>query len=152
MSHVKPLRSPWSGALDWITDLIHRARSSPILPRGVARFRYGRRGEQMAERYLLRLGYRIAARNFRAAGGEIDLVAVDHGTVVFVEVKRRSGTGAGAPEESVDDRKQERIRRAADAFAQRFKAGEHPMRFDVIAISEEGGRHRRRLEHLKDAF
>jgi putative endonuclease len=139
-----------SGVFDWFADLMGRLRASPIVPRGVARHRYGRRGERMAARYLLRLGYRIAARNYRAAGGEIDLVAVDDGTVVFVEVKRRSGAGAGAPEESVDDRKQERIRRAAEAFAQHFKVGDHPMRFDVIAISDEGRRHH--LEHLKDAF
>jgi putative endonuclease len=148
---VKQIAGPWSGVFDWFADLIERVRSGSAVPTGVARYRYGRSGERMAERHLLRLGYRIAARNFRAAGGEIDLVAVDDGTVVFVEVKRRSGPGAGAPEEAVDGRKQERIRRAAEAFAQRFKVGEHPVRFDVIAICDEGGR-RRRLEHLKDAF
>ncbi len=137
---------------DWFAELIERVRSGSSVGKGVARFRYGRAGERMAERHLRRLGYRIAARNFRAAGAEIDLVAVDAGTVVFVEVKRRSGPGAGAPEEAVDERKQERIRRAAEAFAQRFKVGEHPVRFDVIAISDEGRRRRRRLEHLKDAF
>jgi putative endonuclease len=149
--YVNRFASPWFGVVDWLSDLIERARSGSGAPKGVARFRYGRRGERMAEHYLLRLGYRIAARNFRAAGAEIDLVAIDSGTVVFVEVKRRSGPGAGTPEEAVDAQKQERIRRAAAAFAQRFKVGEHPVRFDVIAISGQG-RRRRRLEHLKDAF
>jgi putative endonuclease len=134
----------------WFEGLIERVRASASLPRGVARYRFGRGGERMAERHLLRLGYRIAARNFRAAGAEIDLVAIDKGTVVFVEVKRRNGGGAGAPEESVDERKQERIRRAAETFAQRYRAGDHPMRFDVIAITDKGRRHR--LAHLKDAF
>jgi putative endonuclease len=129
---------------------MERVRGAGKLPAGVSRYRFGRGGERMAERHLLRLGYRIAARNLRAAGAEIDLVAVDNATVVFVEVKRRSGAGAGAPEESVDQRKQEQIRRAAETFAQRYRAGEHPMRFDVIAITDEGRRHR--LVHLKDAF
>jgi putative endonuclease len=147
---VKVGISRLSGVFDWFADLMERVRSSAGLPKGVARYRYGRSGERMAERHLLGLGYRVAARNYRAAGGEIDLVAVDGGTVVFVEVKRRSGPGAGAPEESVDDRKQERIRRAAEAFANQYRAGDRKMRFDVIAISGEGRRHR--LEHLKDAF
>jgi putative endonuclease len=149
---VKQARMPRTGLFDWFAELIDRVRSGSSMAKGVARFRYGRVGERIAERYLRRLGYRIAARNFRAAGAEIDLVAVDGGTVVFVEVKRRSGPGAGAPEEAVDGRKQERIRRAAEAFARRFKVGERPVRFDVIAISDEGGPSSRRLEHLKDAF
>jgi putative endonuclease len=138
----------FSDVRDWLTGLMERVRGAGKPPAGVSRYRFGRGGERMAERHLLRLGYRIVARNFRAAGAEIDLVAVDNATVVFVEVKRRSG--AGAPEESVDQRKQEQIRRAAETFAQRYRAGEHPMRFDVIAITDEGRRHR--LVHLKDAF
>lgn len=135
---------------DWFADVIDRLGAGTIVPRGVARHRYGRSGERMAERYLRRLGYRIAARNFRAAGGEIDLVAIDGKTVVFVEVKRRSGVGAGAPEEAVDDRKQERLKRAAHAFTERFKVADRPVRFDVVAIRDEGRHHH--LDHLKDAF
>ena len=100
----------------------------------------GRRGERAAERYLRRNGYRIVARNFRAAGAEIDLVAIDGETLVFVEVKTRSSRAAGAPEEAVDERKQKQMRRAAEAFARRYRADEIEMRFDIIAVDASGKR------------
>jgi putative endonuclease len=124
------------------------ATRDSVLP-GAARFRFGRQGERIAERHLRRLGYRIVVRNYRAAGAEIDIVAMDGETIVFVEVKRRSGTAAGAPEEAVNPAKQEQIRRAAEAFAQHYCAGERDARFDVIAIVEEGSR--RRIQHLREA-
>ena len=110
----------------------------------------GRRGEQIAARYLRRSGYLIIARNYRAAGAEIDLIAIEDKTVVFVEVKARAGTDLGRPEEAVDERKQERIRRAAQVYATRHRVLEVPMRFDVVAITG-AGRHRR-LELIRDAF
>jgi hypothetical protein len=57
----------------------------------------GRRGEQVATRHLKRCGYIILARNYRAAGAEIDIIALDDSTLVFVEVKFRSGSGYGTP-------------------------------------------------------
>jgi putative endonuclease len=122
------------------------ARQTDQVPSRVA---LGREGERMAERYLRRRGMRIVARNFRASGAEIDLVAMDRGTLVFVEVKRRAGLEAGAPEEAVDERKREQIRRAAEFFVARNRAGEFPMRFDVVAIT---GPAPARIEHFKDAF
>jgi putative endonuclease len=110
----------------------------------------GRRGEKLAERYLRRRGYRIVARNFRAAGAEIDLVAMDGDTVVFVEVKTRRAVGAGAPEDSVTEHKQRQLRRAAEIFSARYRAHDRPMRFDVIAIAGEG--RAARVELLRDAF
>ncbi len=125
------------------------AMRGSVLP-GAARFRFGRRGERIAERHLRRFGYRIIARNYRAAGAEIDIVAMDGDTLVFVEVKRRTGTAAGVPEEAVDAAKQTQIRRAAEAFVARYRAADRDARFDVVAIVEDGGR--RHLQHLKDAF
>ncbi len=104
----------------------------------------------MAERYLRRSGYRIVARNYRADGGEIDLVAMEGETLVFVEVKMRRSLEAGAPAEAVDARKQQRLRRAASAFAARMRAGARPMRFDIVAINAAEGRPR--IELFKDAF
>jgi putative endonuclease len=86
------------------------------------------------------------ARNFRAAGAEVDLIAADGDTIVFVEVKTRLDTRAGRPEEAVDGRKQERIRRAAEIYLSRHRALAAPMRFDVVAIT---GDH---VELLRDAF
>ena len=110
----------------------------------------GRRGERAAERYLRRIGYRIVARNFRAAGAEIDLVAIDGETLVFVEVKTRSSRAAGAPEEAVDERKQKQMRRAAEAFARRYRADEIEMRFDIVAVDASGKR--LEIELLRNAF
>jgi len=110
----------------------------------------GRRGERAAEKYLRRNGYRIVARNFRAAGAEIDLVAIDGDTLVFVEVKTRRSRGAGAPEEAVDERKQTRMRRAAEVFARRYRAEEIEMRFDIVAVDASGKR--LEIELLRNAF
>ncbi len=110
----------------------------------------GRRGEQIAARHLRRCGYRILERNFRAAGAEIDLVAADRGTFVFVEVKTRSSAAFGAPAEAVDARKAARIHRAAAIYLRRVHAAERPARFDVVAIVGAG--RACRLELLRDAF
>jgi putative endonuclease len=102
-------------------DLIARALARIAELR--ARLPLGRRGERAAEKYLRRCGYRIVERNFRAAGAEIDIVAMDGETLVFVEVKTRRSRDAGAPEEAVDERKQKQIRRAAEIFATRYRVG-----------------------------
>jgi putative endonuclease len=117
---------------------------------GLDRIALGRLGEQIAERHLKRRGYRILERNFRASGVEIDLVAMDGETLVFVEVKTRRTARAGKPEEAVIPYKQRHLRRAGEIYALRHRAHDCPMRFDVVAILEDsGGRH---LELLKDAF
>jgi putative endonuclease len=110
----------------------------------------GRRGERAAEKYLKRNGYRIVARNFRAAGAEIDIVAMDGETLVFVEVKTRRSRDAGAPEEAVDERKQSRMRRAAEAFSARYRVGEKDLRFDIVAVDAAGKR--MGIELLRNAF
>jgi putative endonuclease len=110
----------------------------------------GRRGERAAERHLRRIGYRIVARNYRAAGAEIDLVAIDGETLVFVEVKTRRSRAAGGPEEAVDERKQTRMRRAAEVFAMRYRADDREMRFDIVAVDASGKR--LEIELLRNAF
>ncbi len=104
----------------------------------------------MAVRRLRREGYRIVARNYRAAGAEIDAVAIDRGTLVFVEVKTRLTSSAGRPEDSVHGLKQNHIQRAAAVYARAHAMENWPMRFDVVAISRQDGRWR--LEIIKDAF
>ncbi|HEV2171279.1 MAG TPA: YraN family protein [Candidatus Binatus sp.] len=110
----------------------------------------GRMGERAAEKHLRRNGFRIVARNFRAAGAEIDIVAMDGDILVFVEVKTRQSFAAGAPEEAVDLRKQTRMRRAAEAFARRYRAADYDMRFDIVAIDASGKR--MEIELLRNAF
>ena len=108
----------------------------------------GRRGEQLAGRYLRRCGYIILARNYRAVGAEIDLVALDRQTLVFIEVKSRKGAGFGRPQDAVDEEKRSRIRRAAQAYAESRGLADLSSRFDVVAINGLAGK----LELLKDAF
>ncbi len=134
---------------EWFRELAERAGFA-ARGRPGWRQRLGRRGERMAARYLRRHGYRIVARNYRAEGGEIDLVAMEGETLVFVEVKLRRSLVAGAPEEAVDERKQEHLQRAAASFAARMRAQRHPMRFDIVAISTAAGRPQ--IELFKDAF
>src|SRR5215471_17059126 len=76
-------------------------------------------GERAAEKFLKRKGYKIVARGLRSRGGELDLVAVDGRTIVFVEVKTRSSGQYGDPSEAVDLRKQKRMTRAALVYLKR---------------------------------
>ena len=95
----------------------------------------GRRGEEAAERYLKRRGYKVLARGHRLRPGELDLVMLDGGTIVFVEVKTRQSQEAGHPAEAVDEKKQRRLTRLAVTFLKRHRLLEYPGRFDVVAIT-----------------
>jgi len=93
----------------------------------------GRQAEESACRYLKGLGYEIVARNWRCRFGEIDIVAREGDTLVFVEVKARSSGGFGGPEAAVDRGKQERLVAAARRFIQETGA-ELRARFDVVTF------------------
>jgi putative endonuclease len=112
----------------------------------------GQRGEAAAARYLCRRGYKILARGDRLAPGELDLVALDRDTIVFIEVKTRQSHAAGHPAEAVDDRKQRRLTKLAVTFLKRHGLLERPARFDVMAITWPVGKRRPTIEHLKNAF
>jgi putative endonuclease len=112
----------------------------------------GVRGEAAAARYLKRRGYHIVARGDRLKPGEIDLVAVDRQTVIFVEVKTRESAEAGHPAEAVDAAKQRRLTRAAVAYLKRHGLLECPARFDVVAVTWPAGQRRPAIEHFVNAF
>ena len=112
----------------------------------------GQRGEDRAARYLRRLGYKILARGRRLAPGELDLVALDGRTIVFVEVKTRTSADVGHPADAVDAVKQRRLTRLAVTFMKRHGLLEYPARFDVIAITWPDRRGRPTIEHFKNAF
>jgi putative endonuclease len=135
-----------------LSRLIARLRAATGLenPPRDRRRALGAMGERMAVRRLRREGYRIVARNYRAAGAEIDAVAIDRDTLVFVEVKTRLTSTAGRPEDSVHGLKQNHIRRAAAVYARAHGMEDRTMRFDVVAISRQDGRWQ--LEIIKDAF
>src|SRR5947209_11296077 len=79
----------------------------------------GQRGEQAAAKFLRRLGYKVVFQAGRASQGELDLVAVDGRTIVFVEVKTRRSLDAGHPAEAVDDIKQRRLTYLGVAYLKR---------------------------------
>ncbi len=98
----------------------------------------GKRGEDIAENYLKKRGYKILARNFRIKGGEVDIIAEKDGEVVFVEVKTRSSEEFMPVIEAVDFHKRKRIRKAAEVFLLAKGLYAKPCRFDVITIVVSG--------------
>jgi len=98
----------------------------------------GNRHEDRAADYLLGLGYTLVTRRFKASGGEIDIVAMDGDTLVFVEVKFRA---RGAPEEAVGHVKALRLGDAVDAYLAKTGAYASPTRFDLIAVTPDDLRH-----------
>lgn len=123
-----------------------RARGTKLDTRALGRF-----GEDLAEQYLVRAGFRILARNVHLRHAELDLVALDRTTLVFVEVRLRSSARFGSGAESVDARKRRRIVAAAAELLARGELPRAPrIRFDVIAV--DAGRDPPELEHFRDAF
>jgi putative endonuclease len=103
--------------------------------------------ETMAAEYLKNKGYEIITQNFFSKNGEIDIIAKDTDTLVFCEVKYRSNTRYGLPEEAVDYRKQDKIRKTAAYYLYRNNFPvETRVRFDVIAVLGE------KITHIEDAF
>jgi putative endonuclease len=109
----------------------------------------GREGEDRAAKFLAKRGYRILERNYRTRSGEIDLIALDQGVVVFVEVKTRTSDAFGAPELAVTPQKQRRMLKAALAYMKYRKLHQVPCRFDVVAISAGTGPE---VELIQNAF
>ncbi len=113
----------------------------------------GAEGEARAARFLAARGYRIVARNVRAGGVEIDIVARRGSLLVFAEVKTRRSRATGAPEEAVDARKQLRLVRGARAWLFEQHARATRVRFDVLVCEprpEDPSRWQ--VRHLPGAF
>jgi putative endonuclease len=110
----------------------------------------GADGERAAETFLRRQRYAILARNYRCRAGEVDLIALDRFTVVFIEVKTRTQPGCGSPLEAVDRRKQRQIRRAAQQYLSENRLHDRDARFDVVGVWWDNGRVQ--CELVKNAF
>jgi putative endonuclease len=109
----------------------------------------GDRGEREAARYLRRQGFRILVRGYRTPRGEVDLIARDGNTLVFVEVKTRR---QGEPAEAVTHEKQRRLTLAALQFLKRHHLFEQRSRFDVVAIVWPDLDRAPAIEHIRNAF
>ena len=111
----------------------------------------GKTGEDAAATYLTKQGYRICQRNYRVPTGEIDIIAKENDTIVFIEVKTRRSLSCGTPAQSVGYHKQQKIIQTARWFLRQGQLEGCPCRFDIIEVyvfSEKT----LKIQHLKGAF
>jgi putative endonuclease len=127
--------------LSWLQSLLKSDPPVDVL---------GQRGENVAAKYLREQGYKILIRNFRCDLGEVDIVARDGKTIVFVEVKTRVDDDP-APEDQVNSPKRHQITKAAKFYMSRYGVPPPPARFDVVAIVWPQGREPQ-IRHTPDAF
>ena len=109
----------------------------------------GNKGEMLAARYLLDSGFAIHEYNWRSGHKEIDLIAKERDTLVFIEVKTRRNENYGDARETVTPQKMRNIVTAAEAYIKK-KEIDAPIRFDIVAIVGNGETHE--IEHIRDAF
>ncbi len=112
----------------------------------------GDQGEEAAARFLARRGFTILDRKLRSRFGELDLVARDGRTVVFVEVKARREGAGDPPQAAVDGRKQARLARLALGYLARRRLGDASCRFDVVAVTVDREGAVQTIRHFPDAF
>jgi putative endonuclease len=115
-----------------------------------ARLSLGRLGEDAAAKYLQRIGMTVLQRNLQTPVGEIDLVARQRRTLVFVEVKTRRSSAFGVPAEAVGRRKQQQIIRAAKWYLNDNPGKGLQPRFDVVSVQVSGSE--MDIEHIPGAF
>lgn len=110
----------------------------------------GRHGEAIAKTFLENAGYEILDENWTYGKAEIDLIAYKDGVIIFAEVKTRTGTGFGLPEDFVDERKQRLLAQAADEY---IYVTDHKgdVRFDIISVLFNKNLEYT-LKHIEDAF
>jgi putative endonuclease len=112
----------------------------------------GALAEDAAAEYLAAEGCRIIERNFRTPLGEIDLIAEEEDVLIFVEVRSRRGVSQGLPQETVNRRKQQRIRRVATQYLKRRFDMDRLCRFDVVGILLGDRSQIESVEWIRDAF
>ena len=110
----------------------------------------GRRGEEIARDYLENIGYRILNMNWKYGRAEVDVIADQGGTIIFVEVKTRSSIDFGEPEDFVGRKKEKQLEFASAAYID-MKNHQGEVRFDVIAIVFEN-KDIYKINHIEDAF
>jgi putative endonuclease len=110
----------------------------------------GKYGEDVAANFLLDRGYSILERNWRCEFGEIDLIAQHKNSLIFVEVKTRSGNGFGHPFEAITKSKVSRMRKLAASWLESHDCNESSLRLDAIAVLVQNGKVA--VEHLKQVY
>jgi putative endonuclease len=117
-----------------VARFIAKASKLPGLIKPRAEASTGEQGEQRAAAYLQKLGYRILQKNYRCREGEIDIVARDGQTLVFIEVKTRDTYGNERPEAAVTASKKHKLCKAARHFMKKYKLTGSLFRFDIIGL------------------
>jgi putative endonuclease len=112
----------------------------------------GQQGEDAAAKFLKKCGYKILARGLDSRLGELDIVAADGRTIVFVEVKTRRTTDAGHPADAIDAFKEKRMTQSALAYLKAHGLLQNAARFDVVAIIWPDDERSPSIEHIKNAF
>ncbi len=113
----------------------------------------GARAEKQALSYLKSQGLKLLHTNFACKTGELDLVMLDHSTLVFIEVRARSRSDFGSAASSIDRHKQRKIRKTADVYLQKFRQHNHRIcRFDAISIDNHDTSGQNNLNWIKNAF
>jgi putative endonuclease len=133
-----------------LAEMLDGARHRIRLRRWDREQAWGRRAEDLAHRYLQREGFRVVARNYRrrAGRGELDIVAWEGSSLVFVEVKARA-SDLVAPELAVDREKREHLLFTAAEYLRRAHIPREAARFDVVSVVFDG---RPTIRHLRDVF
>jgi len=116
------------------------------------RHRFGTTAEWFALLLLLAKGYRLRHRNWRGAGGELDLVMERRGEIVFVEVKARSSQDFGGAAAAFDEKKKKTLTRVSAAYLGRFSLWQRPCRFDLVTIERAAGLVPWRIRHYRNVF
>jgi len=109
----------------------------------------GRKGEELARRFLEKNGFVVLEQNYRTRSGEIDLIVWDGETLVFVEVKTRSSRQYGHPFEAVTARKRAQLTKVAQEYLSRNSLYDQPARFDVVSVLANG---KPVIELVRNAF
>ena len=117
-----------------------------------ARKRLGNVGEEIAARELTRRGYAVRERNWRCPEGELDMVAVQGETLVFVEVRTRRGDRFGTPEESITLAKRAHLIAAAQAYLLAHSLQDHDWRIDVVAVEMSAQGQLQRVDVIENAI
>jgi len=114
------------------------------------RIELGQRGEAIALKKVKKLGYKCIARNYRCPLGEVDLVAKDGNTLVFVEIKTRRMKSLGYAKEAITEKKKRQLSKVALAYMKANNCSHMKSRFDVVAINFINGKSE--IEVIQNAF
>ena len=112
--------------------------------------RFGQKAEDLAARHLKRRGYKILTRNYRTRAGEIDIIAREGKSLVFIEVKGRQSTRYGSAKAAVTPRKQRQVTKVALWYLKETDQMDAKARFDVVAVTQTGAD--ARIEIVRNAF